>query len=45
MIGARYYSMTSERDVDGHGSHTASTIAGSVVPNASFYKLASWAAR
>ncbi|CAN0854444.1 Subtilisin-like protease SBT4.3 [Linum grandiflorum] len=42
IIGARYYSeVTTARDFVGHGSHTASTAAGNVVEDASFYGVAS----
>ncbi|XP_043708286.1 subtilisin-like protease SBT4.4 isoform X2 [Telopea speciosissima] len=47
IIGARFYSNTSSsvRDTEGHGTHTASTIAGNVVSNVGFYGLAQGNAR
>ncbi|KAG8484769.1 hypothetical protein CXB51_021286 [Gossypium anomalum] len=45
LIGARVYTIDSARDMDGHGSHTASTAAGNNVRNASFYGLAEGIAR
>ncbi|KAK8707166.1 hypothetical protein V6N13_058230 [Hibiscus sabdariffa] len=45
LIGARAYVTDSARDTLGHGSHTASTAAGNIIGNASFYGFAEGTAR
>ncbi|KAE9460064.1 hypothetical protein C3L33_08036, partial [Rhododendron williamsianum] len=54
LIGARYFKLDgnsdpndilSPIDVDGHGTHTSSTLAGNLVPNANLYGLATGTSR
>ncbi|KAG8363357.1 hypothetical protein BUALT_Bualt19G0014000 [Buddleja alternifolia] len=54
LIGAKYFKLDKQSDpddilspidVDGHGTHTSSTLAGSLVPNANLFGLAKGTAR